>query len=679
MQLKSVLPIFVVLYSFFFPFVAEINAQSNSFTFIGMTDTNSGTSTQLTLANKAQALNPAFVIFTGDTLNSGVDVATLDTWTASMAPIMAKTFPVRGNHDNVFAPNALPAWNAYFNFSAVAASVGASNYQYLNSQPNSTYSFDYQNSHFVGIDVPGDAPAITSSQVNWLNTDLAAAESRGLTHAFIYFHGPVYCMGGSHCSYTTKLAYSTSSVMNELYSVINNHPIVTAFIHGHEHHFSYSYIDSNRITPITHPFYEFVMGNSGGDYRACNANRCDYTYVGTTSTHGFVMFKVNGPTITVDWLVNGNSPPAHTYTFTKIGVPTPAPPSPSPTPGGNTRPTKYYGVDRVRSNTDFATLASWGINTAVVAISTGGSTSTWQPVYDAASAAGVNIVIWPLDPGGDNNCGWESPFNAPVNGNYISKVTNLLTWWANKPGVAGIVTFHEPMWSSSSGCKDNISDLSAIYSQIHAYTNNPAFEIYGYINTLNTSTIKNGDGSGTGISDYTGPVDLARIMDVATIWQHCAGRAEGPCEGPNSALFRINEARTILTSVQSPVKSLFLQQTFTMSGGYTTKFTPDELYQYSCDFLNTGALDGFAYYTWDEGWYSSNLKSWTSQDSSYVTQLQNIYRDCVNKSSPLSPTPTSTAKLGDYDHDGDVDFIDLKLFLIQFTTIFDFNRLIQSF
>jgi hypothetical protein len=36
------------------------------------------------------------------------------------------------------------------------------------------------------------------------------------------------------------------------------------------------------------------------------------------------------------------------------------------------------------------------------------------------------------------------------------------------------------MWESSSNCKDSVSDLTAIKNQIHAYVNNPAFQVYVY-------------------------------------------------------------------------------------------------------------------------------------------------------------------------------------------------------
>jgi hypothetical protein len=44
-------------------------------------------------------------------------------------------------------------------------------------------------------------------------------------------------------------------------------------------------------------------------------------------------------------------------------------------------------------------------------------------------------------------------------------------------------------------------------------------------------------------------------------------------------------------------------QTFT-TGEYSTKFTLSQLQDYSCQFLNTSALDGFGFYTWHAGWWS---------------------------------------------------------------------------
>lgn len=153
-------------------------------------------------------------------------------------------------------------------------------------------------------------------------------------------------------------------------------------------------------------------------------------------------------------------------------------------------------------------------------------------------------------------------------------------------------------------------------------------------------------------------------MDVAVIWQHCAGGAESSCDSPNdsySALNKIKNDRKLLDEkgLSGAIDLVFLQDTFTAGGNYSAKFTLQELQDYSCEFLATGALDGFAYYTWDEGWYSGNLKKWTDLWPA-VSYVKNT---CTGGTAPapiVSPTPipTPVVKLGDANNDGLVNEID---------------------
>ena len=62
------------------------------------------------------------------------------------------------------------------------------------------------------------------------------------------------------------------------------------------------------------------------------------------------------------------------------------------------------------------------------------------------------------------------------------------------------------------------------------------------------------------------------------------------------------------------------------SGAYAGKFTLSELENYSCDFVNSGSLDGFGFYTWDEGWYTGNLKSFTDLQPA----IPYIHSTCVH-------------------------------------------------
>lgn len=286
------------------------------------------------------------------------------------------------------------------------------------------------------------------------------------------------------------------------------------------------------------------------------------------------------------------------------------------------RPMQLYLVDRVRTHADYAQLAAWGINAAVVDISISASTATWQAEYDAANAAGVQIIIWPNQGGDVSGCGWETPFNS---GN-IDRVKPMLDYWGTR--AIGIVTAHEPMWDSSSGCNDSVPTLTSLHNQIHAYVGNPGFEVYVYVDNISDARYLDG---------YTGPSDYDAIMDVGVTWQHCAGGAEGTC---SSALSRINTDRSLLTAAGSNVKLIYLIQTFTAGGSYSTKFTLSELQTWSCSFINTSALDGFGYYTWDEGWYSGNLRAWTD----LWPAVPYVYQTCIGGTVPtITPGgPTST-------------------------------------
>jgi len=302
------------------------NSLAESFSFVAWTDTNGDISTLSSLSPKAKAMNPAFSIFIGDLENYGVNSTEMTNWIGAMnsGSMFNITFPVRGNHDN-YLSGSLALWDQYINLSQTATNVGASNFKSMTGYNDAVYSFDYSNSHFIGFDVPGDVYNLTSQMISWLDTDLAQAESRGLVHAFIYFHGPIYCFGGNHCSCTTRTCIDNANTVNAIIAFINKHPIVTATFHGHEHMYGYSYIDNTRIASVTHPFYQFVCGNSGGNNRTCNANRCDYS----TNGHGFVFVTVEDRKLTVSWYNNGNSPPVNTLFIDKPGD---SPPSDNPPP-----------------------------------------------------------------------------------------------------------------------------------------------------------------------------------------------------------------------------------------------------------------------------------------------------------------------------------------------------------
>ncbi len=300
-----------------------------AFKFLAWGDTKSGLTALKDESNLAKPLNSLFTLYSGDLTDSSSQVSTLDTWKTNINGgtnngMFDITFAVRGNHDS-----NTTVWPAYFDFRSMATRVGVSNYTELNTDV--TYSFDYGNSHFVGIDILGDVSKMSAAQIAWLDSDLTAAENRGLTHAFLFWHGPVYSLDGHCCT----IAGSA------LIQVINKHPIISATFHGHEHVVAYAHMNSSRLPGLTHEFEQFVSGDAGAGVDTCSSGRYDYCMSNELRKHGFVTVDVSGSGFTVNTYALGSSSPVKTMTFTKgVTPPTPTPTAtPSPTPTGSPGPT----------------------------------------------------------------------------------------------------------------------------------------------------------------------------------------------------------------------------------------------------------------------------------------------------------------------------------------------------
>jgi len=276
-----------------------------------------------------------------------------------------------------------------------------------------------------------------------------------------------------------------------------------------------------------------------------------------------------------------------TNTFTPTGISTPVPGS-----------LKYYLVDHVKNNADFAILAGWGINTAVVQFEINWSSTTWMSIFQSALDSNIKIVIWPTDfTNKRTNCDSGSPFPVSTNGD-ITKVEAMLETAMQYPNFIGIVNAHEWMWTS---CPMTITEMAGLKIKLKAYmaTDRPDVKVWNY-----TDSLESGYAS-SALPDN----QIANIMDVAVIWKHCAGDADGMCD---SSLARIEKSRARLNSLglENQVELVYLIQTFTASSPYDGMFNLSELESYSCKFINTFALDGFGFYTWDAGWWP-DLHIWT--------------------------------------------------------------------
>jgi hypothetical protein len=285
------------------------NVASADFRFIAWGDTKDGYPELEILSPYALAKSPQFTIFVGDLELNGFTTTGMDVWKNAMNGgtgngLFDITFSVRGNHDS----SNLTGWQEYYDFSATASAVGLSNYSTL--KEDVTYSFDYNNSHFVALDVPGDASLMTNAQISWLDSDLTAAEGRGMVHAFIWLHGPPYCVSKSHCNYTSKTGDASPS---GFWTAMNNHPFVTAIFAGHEHIQVHTVLDNTRVTSLTRSLDQFVVGAAGAvsvDPASCSyTNRWSWCSV----FDGYATVDVAGSATTVAFYDGTASSPTKTF------------------------------------------------------------------------------------------------------------------------------------------------------------------------------------------------------------------------------------------------------------------------------------------------------------------------------------------------------------------------------
>ena len=280
---------------------------------------------QYVVTNAAQIreldVAPRFSLFVGDLYDTGFNLDAVAALRGAMDGnqtngLSGTMFPVRGNHDLIGGASATAGWQSYFDVAKRVSGgdptkgvpgIGGSNYACPAGCDSLTYSFDYQSAHFVGMDIPGDVTLVTASQLTWLDDDLTAAEVRGLQHAFLFWHGPVYSCGSRHDGIDAPAS---------LIAVLNKHPIVSAVFGGHAHVAAWTLMYTNRIASITDAFQAFIVPPvAEGLASLPDTKRCDY---GFGDLRGFAIVDVLGPSFTVSFHVQDDPVPRWTRTYSSV-------------------------------------------------------------------------------------------------------------------------------------------------------------------------------------------------------------------------------------------------------------------------------------------------------------------------------------------------------------------------
>jgi len=202
--------------------------------------------------------NPDLIMAVGDLVSScdggnGCE-SKLSKWKSIIGSLIPKLYVVMGNHDRTGKTKADAAWRNAFTL----PTNGPANYEEL------TYSFDYENSHFVFLNSEKpEEHIINKTQRTWLERDLASNKKENV---FVFFHEPAYPVG-------SKIGEGLDAEKKDrdaLWKIFKSYKVAAVF-NGHEHIYSRRNIGG---------VYQFVAGNTDSfDHKPANKN-AEYSYVG---------------------------------------------------------------------------------------------------------------------------------------------------------------------------------------------------------------------------------------------------------------------------------------------------------------------------------------------------------------------------------------------------------------
>lgn len=211
------------------------------------------------IVKETELLKPAFVIHTGDMIHGYTyDINNArrqwKRFKKQISPLTVPFYPTPGNHDvttKEIQPAYLEAWGSDKLF----------------------YSFDYENSHFIILNVFLDQQfdTIPANEFEWLKNDLE--KSKNADHIFLSFHSPLYL----------NKKYNWKPVQ-ELLKKYN----VEAVFTGHYHIYDYRTIDS----------ISYFCINSSGNMKYVN-HLAGYT-------HGFLYISVEGKKVDYAFITDKN-------------------------------------------------------------------------------------------------------------------------------------------------------------------------------------------------------------------------------------------------------------------------------------------------------------------------------------------------------------------------------------
>ncbi|TVY07605.1 metallophosphoesterase [Paenibacillus cremeus] len=270
------------------PLPTPDQAKDKPFRFVVMGDSrgsSNGTNetTLRALLSKVKTLPPlpSFLLFTGDQVSGGSNVAVqLEAWKGIVDDYfpMTSVYPTLGNHEHNEAV-----------FSTVFSTLPN---EQLAGYGRTVYSFDYENARFITLNTDRKNKAkqyvVDADQRAWLEKEL---QESGMRHVFVQFHEPAYPIG----THLGESLDADSVSRDALWSIFDKYN-VTAVLVGHEHNYNRRKVDAGfdgNGYHFEHELYQLTIGGAGAPLYTLGKD-LKQVIVGPKVSYHYMVVDVNG-------------------------------------------------------------------------------------------------------------------------------------------------------------------------------------------------------------------------------------------------------------------------------------------------------------------------------------------------------------------------------------------------
>ncbi len=250
----------------------------------------------------------------------------------------------------------------------------------------------------------------------------------------------------------------------------------------------------------------------------------------------------------------------------------------------------YYGVDTIQPS-DFSFLKNYlGGNFASLALEC--NVQQWQEALEEAEKNKMKLIIWPLGHGHQ-----YTPWKWTGSDWDISEGIEVMQFaeeYVSNGGEAllTVLMSHEPFWNN--GNPFTTEQIKMLYSKLKSVAPHvKLFVAFGCLSCFDNNPntrIENG------------------IADIAGIWLHCFGGAEGSEE---DALKRIDADYDLIHSKGLHMKLFFAIQSFGIEGTAYRMPSAIEMLEFGRKVFERNKLDGIFWYPWDN---PAGYTEWLSKD-----------------------------------------------------------------